>query len=202
MDQKGEGLPSVLMEMLMNGAPDFAMEEKTPRLKQEVVISFEQSCQGCKVPIEIYRTVAENTQEMETLYVDIPEGVDNNEFLLVKGKGNFGRNGEQGDLELVVKFELPPNYTRKGLDLHYKQKITLKEALCGFAFELDVRGKKMKIVSGQGKLIVHPNTTKTVPGVGVVRDGVRGNLVISFDIQFPETLSLETITALEAALPS
>jgi DnaJ-class molecular chaperone len=88
------------------------------------------------------------------------------------------------------------------LDLHYKQKITLKEALCGFAFELDVRGKKMKIVSGQGKLIVHPNTTKTVPGLGVVRDGVRGNLVISFDIQFPETLSLETIAALEAALTS
>jgi DnaJ family protein A protein 2 len=91
-------------------------------------------------------------------------------------------------------------FKRNGLDLILEKQVSLKEALCGFAFEVKhVNGKSYTINNNPGS-IVTPAYFKTIPNMGLTRDGHTGNLVITFDVVFPETLDLETITKLKEIL--
>jgi hypothetical protein len=47
--------------------------------------------------------------------------------------------------------------------------------------------------------IIHPSYQKIVPNMGMKREGQVGQLIISFEIQFP-TLTEETINSLEKLL--
>ena len=86
------------------------------------------------------------------------------------------------------------------MDLHYIKKVTLKEAICGFMFEINyVDGKKFKINNKKGNIIT-PGSNKTIPKLGLKRDDKVGNLIIEFEVQFPDTLNEEVINKLEEVL--
>ena len=85
---------------------------------------------------------------------------------------------------------------RKGMDLYFEKNITLKEALCGFSFDIEhINGKTYTINNNTGKIIT-PQFQKVVPGMGMQRGDEGGNLVINFKIKFPENLTDEQRTKL------
>ena len=91
-------------------------------------------------------------------------------------------------------------FKRKGVDLIINKTINLKEALCGFTFEIEhINKKKFKINNDKGNIIT-PNFRKIIPNLGMHRQNHTGNLIINFIIQFPKTLSLEKIDSLEKIL--
>ena len=56
-----------------------------------VHITLNQSYQGLSLPIEVERSVIRNNEkesEKETIYVELPPGIDSNERITLKGKGN------------------------------------------------------------------------------------------------------------------
>ena len=56
-------------------------------IKKFIDIEMEQSFTGCVLPLEINRWITENNmriEETETLYINIPKGVDNNELIVIK----------------------------------------------------------------------------------------------------------------------
>ena len=58
-----------------------------PIMTKNVEITFEQSYSGCSIPIEIERWVQQDNNkipEVERLMIQIPEGVNNNETILLK----------------------------------------------------------------------------------------------------------------------
>ena len=70
---------------------------------------------------------------------------------------------------------------RNGLDIIYNKRVTLKEALCGFTFELNhINGKSYKITNGNGNTIT-PNYKKLLPNMGFKRDNHNGNFIIIFE---------------------
>jgi DnaJ-class molecular chaperone len=70
--------------------------------------------------------------------------------------------------------------------------------LCGFSFELKyITGKVYTITNNSGNIISH-GYKKVIPNMGFERDGHKGNLIIMFDVQFPEKLTPEIIDALKA----
>jgi DnaJ-class molecular chaperone len=73
----------------------------------------------------------------------------------------------------------------------------MKEALCGFTFELKyITGKTYTINNNTGNII--PNGyKKIIPNMGFSRDDHTGNLVIVFEVKFPDKLSEEVIDALK-----
>jgi DnaJ-class molecular chaperone len=74
----------------------------------------------------------------------------------------------------------------------------MKEALCGFAFELKyITGRVYTITNNSGNIISH-GYKKMIPNMGLTRENHTGNLIIIFDVKFPEKLSEETLTALKA----
>ena len=89
---------------------------------------------------------------------------------------------------------------RKGLDLWYTHSITLKEALCGFSFQLEyLRGQILQLNNPAGN-IVSPYYKKVMPEMGMKRDDQVGNLVLAFTIQFPSTLPDSTLESLKTLL--
>ena len=75
--------------------------------------------------------------------------------------------------------------------------ISIKEALCGFVFELKyITGKTYTINNNAGNII--PNGyRKIIPNMGFTREEHTGNLIIVFDVKFPEKLSDEALEALK-----
>ena len=185
------------------GFPGFIFQNlmKPPPLTMSVTLTLDQAYTGCKLPVKIDRWIHRNhikELEQETCYIDIPAGIDSNECMLLMNKGHMGPDGAMGDVRILIQVT-PHTLVRKGLDLCYTHTITLKEALCGFSFELAyLQGKTYKINNAKGN-IIHPTYQKIIPGMGMKRDGQVGQLIIGFEIQFP-TLTEETIDSIEKLL--
>ena len=197
--------PGANIHVFRNGVPiniNNAMQKPTPIIKT-IPINMEQVMNGGNIPVEIERWILENGNkvfERETIYVTIPKGIDDNEIIMLRDKGNILSEQNKGDIKLFVKVENTTDFKRSGLDLILERKVSLKEALCGFNFELKhVNGKSYTINNNPGS-IVTPSYFKSIPNMGLTRDGHTGNLVITFEVIFPETIDLDKIAKLKEIL--
>lgn len=158
---------------------------------------------GASVPLEIERWNMETgvkTMERETVYVNLPSGVDDNEMIVLREKGNILQDNLKGDVKLTVKVENNTPFERHGLDLVLRKTVSLKEALCGFSLEFKhLNGKSYTLNSLPGS-VVSPDYRKEFPEMGLRRDAHVGKLVILFSIEFPETLTMQQVHAIAAAL--
>ena len=178
-------------------------QEKPSPIAKIVTISMEQVLNGGTIPVEIERWLIENNNkifETEVLYVQIPKGVDDNEIIALKDKGNVINDDCKGDVKIFIKVENASAFKRHGLDLIVEKRITLKEALCGFSFELKyINGKTYTINNASGS-IIKPDFKKLIPGMGLERDGHKGGIIIAFCIDFPDRLEEQVIAKLSELL--
>jgi DnaJ-class molecular chaperone len=179
-----------------------ALQKPTPIIKT-VSINMEQVLTGATIPVDIERWIIENGNkvfENETVYVTVPKGVDDNEIIILRDKGNILNDEIKGDLKLFIKVENTTQFERKGLDLIFKKQISLKDALCGFSFELKYVNGKVYTLNNNSGSIIPPEYVKTIPNMGLTREGHTGNLLIHFQVQFPEKLTEEQIKLLKEIL--
>jgi len=107
---------------------------------------------------------------------------------------------QKGDVKLRIKLKPHDTYSRSGIDLIMKKKITMKESLCGFQFTIHhLDGKQYNIQNKAGK-VIYPGFKRVVPNLGIQRDQVKGNIQIMFDVQYPEQLSDDVIKQLQNIL--
>jgi DnaJ family protein A protein 2 len=168
-----------------------------------VDINMEQVLSGASVPVEIERWILENgikVHENETIYVTVPQGIDDNEMIILKDKGNVINENVKGDVKIFVKITNETEFKRNGLDLILEKNITLKEALCGFTFEIKyLNGKSYTLNNNKGN-IIPPEYKKIYPNMGLTRGEHKGNMIIHFHIDFPEKLSDEQIAKIAEVL--
>jgi len=179
------------------------IHQKPPPITKTLVVTMDQVLDGAIVPIEIERWLIENDTKMyetETLYVTIPKGVDENEIIIIKDKGNFVSDSCIGDLKIVIKVNNESPFERHGLDLFYHKTISLKESLCGFSFELPYLGGKSFAINNNGGNVIPSEYKKVIPNLGLSRDTQTGNMVILFHVKFPEKLTAEQMEAIKAIL--
>lgn len=198
------GSPDMLFEMLFKNQPVFRMPQKPPPVPVTLEISLDQAYTGCSLPVEIERVVHEGRSkrvERETCYVDVFPGIDSGEALVLPGKGHVAPDNQQGDVRVTVQIENTTRLVRHGLDLGYTHTLSLKDALCGFVFEIEfLQSKQLKIANLTGN-IISPNFKKIIPAMGMRRDNKQGALVISFNVVFPTALDEAQVAALKEILP-
>ena len=179
-----------------------AIQKPTPIIKN-IFICLEQVLNGATIPIEIERWILENGMkvfENETVYVTIPQGIDEGEMIILREKGNVINETVKGDIKIFVKINNETSFKRAGLDLILEKNITLKEALCGFSFEIKyINGKSYTLNNNKGN-IIPPDYKKIYPNMGLKRGEHIGNMIIHFHIDFPEKLTDEQIERLSAIL--
>lgn len=80
-------------------------------------------------------------------------------------------------------------------------KISLKQALTGTTIQVPtLTGERIALKVDE---VANPNTTKRIRGQGLPspKDGKRGDLIVGFDIKFPDTLTAEQKSILRDVLP-
>ena len=138
----------------------------------------------------------------ETIMINIPPGIPNGYKFGIPNKGNVvpHSGGRRGTLHLEISVEDDhPQFRREGdADLIVEQRVSLKDALCGFTFELvHLNGRSYKFNCKPCSVTGSMNETKVMPGLGY-SDG--GALKIKFSIELPTSLTEEQIAALSSIL--
>lgn len=137
-------------------------------------------------------------KKQENIIIDIPAGVDNNQVIKVKGRGEAGRRGgEYGDL--YIRIFIKPNdiFQRKGDNIYLKQDITFSQAVSGGNIDiptLDGKKMSMKVPSGTESGKVLKVSGKGVPhfkGFG------KGDMFVQLNIRVPQKITKSQKEALE-----
>lgn len=134
-------------------------------------------CHGeCRVKIE------------DTLQVSIPAGVEDGNYMPVRGKGNAGkRGGPAGDLIVMIEEKEHEHFTRQGDDILYELLISYPVAALGGEVEImTLEGPdKINIKSG-----TQPGTTIRMRDKGLPHLNTygKGDLIIYVNLWVPEKL--------------
>jgi len=158
--------------------------------KQDIIIyinlTYEESYTGCQKPVKITRKILQNnivTSENETLYVNIPEGTDNDEIIVIENKGNID-NFNKTNVKIFIKLLKHSLFERDGLDIIYKLNISFKESLVGVNKTFKhLNNKYYKINSKKGE-IVYNTSEKILDNLGFKRNDYFGNMIIKFNIDY------------------
>ena len=164
-------------------------------IHKKIKITIEEAYSGINYPLEIEREVFEEDgsirREEERIYIDIPKGVDTNEMIIIKNKGNCNQMKRYGDIKVVINVENETKFNRQGLNLYYLHELSLKEALVGFDIEFKHIDGKNYNMNHSGKGVVNPTSQLVMDGMGIKRGNHTGALIIKFKIEFPKELTDE-----------
>ncbi|MDD5569174.1 MAG: molecular chaperone DnaJ [Candidatus Pacebacteria bacterium] len=129
-------------------------------------------------------------KQEEKIRVKIPAGVDNNQVIKVKGKGDAGRrSGEEGDLYVRIFVKPHPIFQRKGDDLYIAEEISFSQAVMGGKIKiptLEEESLMLKIPAGIASGKILKISKKGLPhfaGFG------KGNLYVRIDVKIPQKLT-------------
>lgn len=133
-------------------------------------------CPNVKMVLE------ERQLEME-VEIGTEHGFDETKFF---GEGEPEIDGDYGDLQLTYTILPHSIYERRGNDLYTNMTISLPEALLGFQSTFtQLDGRKLSVKRDE---VTWPGMKMRVKNEGMpdYRDNTRkGNLIITFDVQFP-----------------
>ena len=79
------------------------------------------------------------------------------------------------------------------MNLIYRKSITLKEALTGFSFSIRYFNNKTYTINNTDGKIIKPGFGFIINNLGMSRKEKKGNLIILFNVQFPNSLTNEQI---------
>ena len=139
-------------------------------------------CKGCNMK----KFVVEN-DEVE---LDITRGIKSDDKLIFYNKGHEDKEGNRGDMVLIVKIEENEKYRINGDDIYIDDvDINLYECLVGTAITIDFIDNKERHIKIDD--IISPNKSYKVNGLGMpVKNMIEifGDLYISFNINFPDVI--------------
>jgi len=191
------------MQQQQQPAPNIRVYQVPESIIKTVSLTLEQCYNGCSIPLEIDRQVPDNDIikiERETIHAQIPKGILQGDAIILNDCGHMNETGMKGDIRIVINVLQHALFKVEHLDLTIEKTITLKSALCGFDFEIThLNGRIFKLANKPGN-IIKPGSIKTIPGLGLEKNGESGALKIKFNIEFPDTLSHDQINTLQEGL--
>ena len=183
----------------------FQISKPEPIIKK-VNIDFAKLLQENQISLEIEKWVHENGNKiytLETFQVTIPQGVEDNEIIVLKEQGHVLNDYGlmlKGDINIVVNVQNTTLYKRNGLDLIMNLDITFKQSLCGFSIQLPyINGNEYTLNSTKGTIIQN-ESSKLIPNLGLRRHNQTGNLIIVFKITNIPILSDSQVAKLNEIL--
>jgi DnaJ family protein B protein 4 len=175
-----------------------------PTIEKIVELTLEQCFRGCSVPVDVEKWSIINgskIHEYENITVTFPAGMDETDTLLLKGQGNSINEQLKGDIQFKIKIINRTPFKRQGLDLIFHKTISLKDALCGFTFDIPhINGKTFALNNNANPSVIYPGFKKVISNLGMTKENATGNLIIELDIDFPDKLNEEQINALKSVL--
>jgi DnaJ homolog subfamily A member 2 len=165
---------------------------------QGEIIDEKNKCKVCKAQKVV--------EERKILEVVIDKGVAHGTKIVMAGEADQAPGIIPGDVVFVVQIKEHPVFKRKGNDLIYKQSITLLEALTGTQFLIKHLDGRELLVKSNPKETIKQGDMKLIQkeGMQAYKKGPfdKGDLIVVFDIVYPDTVTDEMAKVLKKTLPN
>eukprot|EP00960_Hanusia_phi_P073859 768103-Hanusia_phi.AAC.1 len=155
-------------------------------------LSLEELYTGITKKLKISRKTKTPGRSPQNIFdIKVKPGWKAGTKITFEGEGDEEMPGQAQDVVFVVKEKPHQAFTRSGSNLIYRKKaIPLVDALTGFKFNIQTLDKRTLEVDV--KDVVSPTYRKVIQGEGMPiskEPGKRGDLIVEFDIIFPQSLS-------------
>ncbi|KAK2828470.1 hypothetical protein Q5P01_019504 [Channa striata] len=182
------------------------VKTQDPPIERDLHLSLNDLFHGCTKKIKISRRVMNedgytSSIKDKILTIDVKPGWKEGTRVVFSKEGDQGPNRIPADIVFIVRQKDHHQFIRQHNDLIYKVQISLEMALSGFSVDVETLDGRLLCIPIND--IVHPTFKKMVTGEGMPLSqdpSQRGNLIIIFDIQFPEKLSAERKQLIKQAL--
>lgn len=179
-----------------------------PPIEHDLYVSLEDITKGCTKKMKISRKVLQpdgtTKKEDKVLTINVKPGWKAGTKITFQREGDQGRNKIPADIVFIIRDKPHPHFKREGSDIRYTAKISLKQALCGCTIDVPTMTGKSIPLHFTGE-IIKPNTVRRIQGHGLPlpkEPSRRGDLIVMFDIRFPEHLSQSAKDILYDTLPN
>ncbi|KDP42967.1 hypothetical protein JCGZ_23909 [Jatropha curcas] len=194
------------------GCQGTGMKVSIRQLGPSMIQQMQHACNECKGTGEAISDKDRCSQckgekvvpEKKVLEVIVEKGMQHGQKITFPGEADEAPDTITGDIVFVLQQKEHPKFKRKGDDLIVEHNLSLTESLCGFQFVLThLDGRQLLIKSNPGE-VVKPDSFKAINDEGMPmyqRPFMKGRLYIHFNVEFPDSLTLDQVKALEAILP-
>lgn len=180
--------------------------KQDPPIERDLTVTLDEVLKGCVKRMKITRRVVNpdgtSCKEDKVLTINVRPGWKSGTKITFQKEGDQHPGRIPADIVFIIKDKPDPRFKRDGADLRYTAKITLREALCGCTINVPtISNSRVQLRIND---IIRPTTTRRISGQGLPypKDpSKRGDIVVHFDIQFPDTLSAEAKQILGDVLP-
>lgn len=170
-------------------------KSQDPPVEHDLYVTLEEIHNGCTKKMKITRRVEQPDgslkKEDKFVSITIKPGWKSGTKVTFQKEGDQAPGKIPSDIVFTIRDKPHAMFKREGSDLRYTARLTLKQALCGVVFQVPtMSGEKFRISTMQE--IIKPHTVKRIQGYGLPfpKDPTRkGDLLVAFDIQFPEKLT-------------
>lgn len=177
-------------------------------IEYDLYVTLEEITKGCVKKMKINRKVLQpdgNTKmEDKVLTINVKPGWKAGTKITFQKEGDQGRNKIPADIVFIIRDKPHPFFKREGSDIRYTAHIPLKKALCGCTVKVPTLVPGVEKTLDFRNEVIKPNTVIRLQGLGLPlpkEPSRKGNLIVNFDIQFPETLSTSAKEILHSTLP-
>nr|CAH7713738.1 unnamed protein product [Callosobruchus chinensis] len=180
--------------------------QQDPPIEHDLYIALEDIASGCTKTLRITRRVLRNgrlEKEDKMLTIHVKPGWKAGTKVTFSKEGDQGVDKIPADVVFTIRDKPHPLFKREGSDLKYTARLTLREALCGCVVNVPLLGGgKMSLDFSED--VIGPDMTKRIPRQGLPfpkEPSRRGDLIVSFDIRFPESINKKHKKILSEILP-
>jgi len=173
-----------------------------PTIERDLPVSLEDIAKGVVKKMKISRRVyddnggAERLEE-KVLQINVKPGWKAGTRVTFAKEGDRIPNKIPADIAFVIRDKPHPVYTREESNIVYTHKVSLRDALCGTVVQVPLLQRDKSVPAKSVNLnlkddVIKPTTVRRIQGEGLPfpKDpNRRGDLLVKFDIQFPDRIS-------------
>ncbi|XP_064194219.1 dnaJ homolog subfamily B member 4 [Anguilla rostrata] len=199
-------LNSFPRERHMGGGP--MRRKQDPAIHHELRVSLEEIFHGCTKRMKISRKrLNPDGRTMRTedkiLTIEIKRGWKEGTKITFPREGDESPGTIPADIVFVIKDKPHAHFRREGSNIVYPVRVSLRQSLCGCSVTVStIDGKSCNLKVTE---VIKPGMRKTVAGQGLPfpkNPDQRGDLVVEFDVNFPDSLPSNSKDVLKRHLPA
>jgi len=183
-------------------------KRQDPPVYHDLKVSLEDIFTGCTKKMKITKKVLNadgrsTRTEDKVLEIQVKPGWKEGTKITFPKEGDQRANTQAADIVFTIKDKPHPVFKRDGSNLLFTANVTLREALTGTTIQIPtLEGRTVRLpIHG----VIKPSTKQRISGEGLPfpkQPTRRGDIIVSFDIKFPDHLSHQAKDILADVLPS
>ncbi|KAH8386098.1 dnaJ protein homolog 1 [Drosophila serrata] len=182
-------------------------QTQDPPIEHDLYVTLEEVDKGCTKKMKISRMASGNAgpyKEEKVLSITVKPGWKAGTKITFPKEGDATPNKIPADIIFIIRDKPHSQFKREGSDLRYTAQVSLKQALCGAPITVPTLQGDRIPVNPSGE-ILKPTTTRRISGRGLPfpkEPSRRGDLLVAFDIKFPDTLPSSVRNQMAELLPN